>query len=501
MGYAGQSFKIPCNRGGFTANPNTDLVSPEMMVLAKNINLHNGGREKRGGTAKVNGTVITDSPQVTGIHDFMIPGGTAYIVFGTSDGKVWKTTSTTIATGLATSKKYCFVTAGKKLYFANGANTPQEWDGGVGNAAALTNIPSDWASTNFPTQLLLHGRGNSQRLWALGCPSTPYTIYVTPNNSFSDFSNTNVITFNIDTGDSFGIVGGVVHLDKLICFGKQKSYIIDDADTTTSNWGYFEASWSGGVSHHRLIVKTPNDIICMTDDGEIYSVSAAEQYGDYKRASLVQASHVHKYIKESLRLSYISEFHGIYDPVLRAVKFFVVRSGQTTCDTCLVYFIDRGPEEGWVIHDNTTSTSGYSAASSALIRVGAGDYQIYTGGYAGYIWKLEQTTRSDDSQSYYAGFKTSTLTFGNERVRKNYARAWLVLEPKGTEVISINWWVDGTAQTATTVTAASGTRDYGFDLGQNGSRIQFEFYNSTAAADFFISQIMIDHKNLGANPE
>lgn len=499
MSYSGDSFKIPCSRGGLNANPNTDLISPEMMVVAKNINLHEGGRGKRGGTAKANGTVITDAPQVTGIYDFAIPSGAAYVVFGTSDGKVWKNTSTTIATGLTASKKYSFETAGSTLYFCNGANVPMAWDGGVGNAAALTLIPADWTGTNYPTQLILHGRGNSQRLWALGCPATPYVIYVTPNNTFSDFSDANVATLNIDTGDSFGIVGGVDHLDKLICFGKRKSYIIDDADTTVSNWGYFESGWEGGVAHHKLIVKTPNDIICMMDDGEIYSVSAAEQYGDYKRASLVQASHIHKYIKENLRLSYISEFHGVYDPVLRAVKFFVVRTGQTTCDTCLVYFIDRGPEEGWVIHDNSAYTSGYAAASSALVRVGAGDYQVYTGGYAGFIWKLEQTARTDDSNGYYGGFKTPPLTFGNERIRKNFARGWLVLEPKGTETMTINWWVDGVSQTAKTVTAASGTRDYGFDLGQNGSRIQLEVYNSTV--DFFVSLMMIDHKNLGANPE
>ena len=499
MGYNGDSFKIPCNRGGLNADANTDLIAPEMMILAKNINLHEGGRGKRGGTAKVNGTVITDTPIVTGVYDFMIPGGSAAVVFGTSDGKIWKSTSATITTGLTASKKPCFETAGKKLFVCNGYNPPLSWDGGAGNMVALANIPADWTGTNYPSQFLMHGRGNSQRLWALGCPGTPYTIYVTPNNSFENFADASVSTFNIDTGDSFGVFAGVDHLDKMICFGKTQAYVIDDADTVVSNWGYTQAPWTGGAASRRLVIKTPTDIICMMDDGEIYSVSAAQQYGDYKQASLVQTSHIHKYIKDNVRLSYIDEFHGVYDPNLKAVKIWVVRTGQTTADTCLVYFVDRGPAEGWVIHDNSAAVSGYAASSSALIRVGAGDYQIYTGGYTGFIWKLEYSTRTDDGAGYYGGFKTAPLTFGNERLRKNYARGWLVLEPKGTETLTINWWVDGVAQTAKTITAVSGTRDYGFDLGQNGNRVQFEIYNSTV--DFFISQLMIDHKKLGANSE
>lgn len=504
MGYKGRVYTVPCMDGGLTGNPNTDLISPNMMVSGtKNLNIHEGGRAKRGGTAKAT-AAISGTPQIVGIYDFKIPGGTQYIVFGTNDGKIYKDATNTITTGLTANKLMSFEVFDKELYCFNGHDVPHKWTG-AGNTAALSDIPTDWTGTNFPSQIIRHGKGNSERMWAIGCPTTPYTIYVSPDGDGDDFSDANVITFNIDTGDSLGLRGAGVMVDDLIMFGNSRSYIIDDNDTDTANWGYDQAAWSGGVAHHRLLVKTPSDIVAMVEDGEIYSVRAAQEYGDYKRASLTRKAWIHKWIKDNLDLSKISQFHGVYDPILQAIKYFVVRSGETTVDMALVYFINEGVENGWMIHDNLNFTSGYSAVSSALVRVGMGDYQVYTGGYSGYIWKLEQSTKSDDSNAIYGGFKSPPMDFndpkyGGGEKYKNYKRLRLVIDPQGTEVITIDWWVNGTSQSAKTITAVSGTTDYVVELGAIGQKIQYAFYNNTAAKDFFISQFKTDFKYLGAKP-
>jgi hypothetical protein len=243
----------------------------------------------------------------------------------------------------------------------------------------------------------------------------------------------------------------------------------------------------------------------MMEDGEIYSVRAAQEYGDYKLASLTRSAWIHKWIKDNLDLSKIAQFHGIYDPVLRAIKFFVVRSGQTTVDTALVYFVDEGVKNGWMIHDNLNFVSGYSAVCSALVRVGIGNYQVYTGGYAGFIWKLEQTALSDDSKAIYAGFKTPPMDFndpkygGGERF-KDYKRGRLVIDPKDDETINISWWVDGAAQTATSISASGSITDYIYSLGAKGQKIQFLFYNNTADENFYISQFKTKFKYIGAKP-
>ena len=42
--------------------------------------------------------------------------------------------------------------------------------------------------------------------------------------------------------------------------------------------------------------------------------------------------------------------------------------------------------------------------------------------------------------------------------------------------------------------------DRKFELGHYGRRLQLEFYNSGAGEDFFVSQVLIDNKPMGALP-
>ncbi len=494
----------------------TDMVHP-----SRNINLNEFGRRKRGGTAHISDTAydaaISGTPQIMGVYQFRLRNGTAYLAVATNEGKVYRAHDTTIkASGMSTSNFYDFETFENELYIVDGESTPEKWTGS-GNTATLTDIPTDW-SGDGPQWIVKHGRGVSERLWAGGLSSYPHRIYASVNGDGDDFSDANVTTIDIETGDGFGIIGAEEFGDRLFAFGKRKTYIIDDASVDTSEWGYDPAQWEGGAANFRLLIKTPNDIVAMMEDGEIYSVRTAQYYGDYKAASLTRGSFMHNWIKEYVRLGYIDKFHGIYDPVLRAIKIFVVRSGQTTVDTALVYFIDRNPGEAWMIHDNQSATSGYSASCSALVRVSSGDYQVYTGGYAGLLWALEQTNRNDNGSGYYAGFKTPNLAFGNPRVDKKYRGGRVIMQPKGDYNLTINTWIDGVQQDQQTVSMAGiggtlpftlGTDVLGgneiidepYDIGNKGKRIQTEVYNANANQDFFLSQILYDHSILGARPD
>lgn len=522
MSYQGDTFSVPMNRGGFTNNPNADLIDPEMMVMARNINIFENGRGKRGGTKHFSSASTRDS-QLMGVVDFTLIDGTQHVVTTATEGEIWKDNTTQLKSGLAASKFSTFAINNDKLYISNGADVPQTWDGSAGSTTDLSAVPTDWTGSNFPTQIVIHGSGNSERGWALGCPSNVHTLYVTPDTAGGDldFTQGTIVTFNIETGDGFGLVGGVEFGDKFIVFGKNQAYIINDSSTTVADWGYVTAQWKGGVAHSRLIVKTPNDVVCMMDDGNIYSVTAVQQFGDYKSASITKPSWIDKWIRDNTDLSKIDQFHGVYDPELRLIRIFVVRSGQTTVDTCLVYNIDRGPEEGWVIHDNQSNASGFDASSSAVVRRSpASDHStyVYTGDYSGNVWELEEVTKNDNSAAYFAGFKTPRLTFNNPRVTKKYHRGWLVTEEKGDYNLFINTWVDGVALTQQTVDLSGagalwGTMVWGsftwagdvlidqpFDIGTKGKRIQFEIFNSNVDEDFFVSQLLIDHKLLGNRP-
>jgi hypothetical protein len=518
MGYVGQTYVIPFQTSGLNGNKNIDTIPANGLVLARNVNLHEGGIGTRGGTTKDNETAVTSSPDIRGLYYFRLINGNDFKVFATSAGSVYQNSTTTIKTGMSSSNKFWFETFENELYIVDGASTPQTWDGAAAGTSNITTSSGDWSGSNQPDQIIKHGRGLSERLWAKGVANRPGGIDYSSTGDGKVFSGGTSGKITIETSDGFGITGLIEFGDTLFAFGKRQTWLIDDSDASTANWGYTLAPWTGGVAHHRLLVKTDNDVLAMMEDGEIYSVRSAQYSGDYKKASLVRPAYIDRYIKENILLSSIADFHAVYYPALRAVFWFMVRVGQTECDTALVYFVDRPPEQAWVVHDNTSSNSGYSAACSAIVRAGTGDYELWTGDYSGFLWKLDQSNANDDGNAFYNGFKTPNNALENPRITKHFRRGRVVTEPKGTYSLNVNWWVDGTAGTARTIslsgtgsvfgTGQFGTATFGgedlidssYDLGQVGKRLQQEFYLNTANQEFFVSSDLVDFKPMGALP-
>ncbi len=511
MGYAGQSITVECSRGGLNGYLNNDAMEPFMMVSpSRNINIGDGSRRKRGGTGLVNAGAFSGSPAVVGIYCFTMLDLTKYIICASSAGNVYKDDTNTIATGLSTTTYFSFETGENKLFICDGLNAPQVWPG-TGSAAAIAHAAADW--TTYPCfQLIKHGYGNSERMWGIN----QIGVYAGKLNDFEDFQAATLINLPIDTGDSYGLVGAVEFGDRLIAFSKKKAYIIDDTNSDTTKWGYQTSIFSGGVASWRVIARVPNDVICMMDDGEIYSITAVQSYGDYKSASLTRPSWMHKWVQDNVRLSYIENFHAVYDPVLRAVKFFVVRNGNTTVDTALVYFIDRPPAEAWIVHDGKTTLSGYKASSSALVEKSIGSYAIYTGGSDGYVWELEKPTRNDGGYGYYGGFRTPSMSFKDIRGIKQFKRGLATMIPKGSYNLYVDIYVDGQYKSQTSVDLLGGgvfldtfvldtdtladsiVKTQFYDIGYLGERIQLEFYNTGLNQDFDLHSLTFDMKTMGA---
>lgn len=515
MAYKGQQRIVSCSQGGLTGATNVDSIQPYMMIYpSRNLLLEKGGRRKRGGTAHVNAAAYSGTPRIMGIHDCIFRDLSQYVVVATDDGDVYKNDTDTIATGLGTTLPYSMVMGEDKLFIADGVNEPQVWTG-TGNAAEIAAPAADWA-TAPPFQFLKHGRGASQRMCALNATTLYLSATFAAAGDMEKFV-TGAESFYIDTGDGYGLVGMVEIGKEVVVFGKNKAYRIDDSSLIVSEWGWVPVQWDGGVASWRLIIKTPNDIVCMADDGEIYSLRAVADYGDYKLASLTRESWLYDWIKANVDMSYVSHFHGVYDPSIRAIVIWVVRTGYTAAETALVYFIDRPPAEAWMVHDNQAYASGYNASASAVIRdTTLKTYSVYTGDYVGEIWQLNKADRNDNSNGYYAGFRTANDAFDNPRASKHYNGMRLIVQPEGTYFLQCKVWVDGVIKKTGTVSLSGygvvlGTFILGTDylsggdlidnemsLGYVGKRIQYEVYNANADEDFFISGYMTDHKIMGA---
>lgn len=521
--YEGETFAIDCSKGGFDNDLNRDRVDATAMVEnTRNINLHKGGRSKRGGTDNVNGTVISGTPRIWGLYQFRLQNGNEFIITATDDGKIQSDYSTEIKTGLTINKAVHFATFNNLLIICTGNELPEVWDG-TGSTATMTDTPTDWNTTgNFPSKMVKHGRGASERLWAIGGVLDPFTVYASDTSAGDgstepDFSDGNVVTIYISTPDGFGIINAVEFGDRLLCSGKSQVYIIDDTDTTVANWGYEASQWEGGTANSRTMLVVENDIISLDESGNIYSVVATQNYGDYQKASFTRPAFIDEWIRGNIRLLSIDDFHMVYDPVLRCVYFFMLRQGESTVDTALCYFIDRGPKDGWAIKDNQASDSGYKASCSALVRKAVGDHKVYTGGWSdGYVWEIETTAQSDNGAAYASGFKTPRFHLGNPRKTKHFDVGWIVTSAKGDYNLLVDIWVDGVYVGQETVslagndavygTAVYGTDVYGgselievpFPIGKQGKRLELNVFNNNVGEDFFVTLIMVDFRDLGS---
>ncbi len=535
MPYRGEAFVMDLNMGGFNYDKNTDRVpAVDMVGDSENIDLHEGGRSKRGGTAHVNETAIGGTPRIWGIYEYRREDGTSEVLTADANGEIlsdYDDASPVMATGTLTiNRPVHFETFNNICYICTGNNIPYTYDGTT--IAVMANPATEWDGTgsnlNYPRKMITHGRGASERLWAIYGATDPYTVFYSnlsqgDNSTKADFTTGNG-TLYIDTKGGFGGINAGKFGDRLICAGKNRTYIIDDEDATASNWGYEQSQWTGGTANDRTFIVVANDIVSLTEDLVVYSVVAKETYGDYEKVALSRTQDgspfMDEYMKHNLKVSAIADWHMVYDPVLRRIHIFAVRSGETNVDIALTYYIDKGPRNGWTILGNRDAASGYRASCSAVVRKAVGDNKVYTGGMAdGFVWELATTAANDEDAAYAASFETPHTHFGDPMLKKRFDTVHLVVETSGSYNLTVDIWIDGSYRTSGTVDLSGvggtyGTTKWGPGVGEGvygntelieaiipigivGKRIKYFISNDNADETFYVSHIYTDFKPLG----
>ncbi|MAH50523.1 hypothetical protein CMI37_32175 [Candidatus Pacearchaeota archaeon] len=529
MGYQGGTIEIDLNIGGFNYNPNLDSLPPSVMTdLSTNITLQDGGRRKRGGTAHVNSSTISGTPQIMKIHDYILTTGTQFLMLAGNDGKVYKNFTDTIKTGLSATNYYDMASMNDLLVFTDGASTLQTWDGAAGSSSDVSTLAPDWATDSlYPQQLEVHGRGLSQRMWTW---TTNNKIFGSAIFDADDWGATN--GFISDTNQVFasregGSITGMYEFgDSLFITTNRNTYILQDSNSDISTWGFTLAQFNAGAAHWRVMARTPNDMLIMMDDGEIYSLVTVNAKGDYKASSITEPAFIDRWIRDNIDLTQINEFHMSYDPKIRAVLVFMVKSGSTQVDVCLPYFIDRPVDQAWgAPFENPDSNCGYDASVSSVVRVAAGDYRVRTGDNStGFVWDLNQTTFGDNGNAYTAKCVLPTSGFGdnvNLKMFKRIVFTGFSTSGDDSDNLLLAWDADGAIQAPQSVTfsglgakvdestsivdkiivASSNFHiEAILDLGQPARRIGTHFSNSTVGDDFYVTSVQVDAKPLGRRP-
>lgn len=518
MGMRGVTHSLLMDRGGFVFPQNVDVADENsMMADTHNIVFVDGGRQKRRGTTNV--STAGDNGLIQGLIPFQKLNGTHYLLAITDVGNVYNlvTGGAAIGTFTAATNPVSGVVFTDSAYMTSSEDTPKKWDGST--LAAMANVPTDWG-TKGPKQFLVRRAGNSNRLVGLGVPQKENTIYWSQANT-DNMADANVITMSLEVGETGGLVGGMEFGDRLVVFSRNYAFIVDDSSSTTANWTWKKAQWTGGAEFWRLLCKTQNDLYAMMFDGNIYSVTTAQEYGDYKAASISRPAWIDRWVRDNVDLTRLAEAHSVYDSDLRCVYWFLPRDGSSYVDMALVYFIDRPPAEAWMIHNNLASDSGFRAKCSTFGKVPSSSlYKVLTGGPAGQLWYLnsDASLLSDNSAGYASQFSTVHLHQGNPRSRKRYKYGHILSVVEGNFDLSIDIYVDGAFKVTKLVNLGSVGGIYGsgqydtatyasdsyliadFPIGYIGTRLQYRVRNNNAGEDFFCSRIMTDFKELGLRP-
>lgn len=527
MSYRGIPTAIDCKRGGLVYDKNIDtLETSDMIHPTRNLDLSRGGREKRGGTSRVNsGNQLESGVGIYGGFQFRLQSGVTKILTATATPKIWSdyvTDITNAGSWNTANKVVSFVAVEDRAYIANAFNIPQIWDGSAGTTSDIANPNTDWTGINQPKAFTRHGYGAAQRMWAWGVANKLRKVYYSvlidgSGQKGQDFLNAGSGVVAIDIDDGYGIVGCKRFGNRLIAQGKEESYITHDTDPDPVNWGSYKTQWVGGVANHRLSILTPWGLMCMAEDGDIYLVKTVDAYGDYKEMSIAQPAYIDRWIRDYVNLAEINNFFGIYNPADRAVYFFMQYGGASYINMALKYYGDRGPREGWMPDDNQAYDSGFKSRCAFKVKPQTGSKAIYTGGWAdGYVYDFNKLNKNDNANGYYGGYIVPNTALGDSTVEKKFRDGQIVTQEEGVYSIFVKHSVDdipldtaeidllGSGYTYGNSDSKYDTATYGgvtlidgtYDIKERGKRYQAEVYNTEPNADFFISRHIINAKPL-----
>jgi hypothetical protein len=505
MGARTELLRLDLKKAAFTYDRNYETL-PDTMLLypSKNINYHEGGISRRGGTTII--VTPTVASRVMGGTDFRTANN-QFMVYAKNNGKVYQTSDANeIASGMSTSNYFHFSQFNYELYFSDGATIPKKWTGS-GTASSVTPA-TDWATSGYPIQIIYHPRGANSRNWAI----TPYAVYASKNNVGDDFADTTVKKIQIYSLG--GLVGACEFNGELFCFSRTETFRISDDDPDSDNWGYEKLIYEGGAAHWRLITPAGNDLYIVGEDSHMFRLSAVFNTGDYEGVSLTRPAYMDRFLREIAAIGTTDEWSCAYDRKLRAIKIFIRTTGSAP-DTALVYFIDRDPTLAWSVHDNLNYPSGYNASICWPYRKAVGDWRIRTGDTAGRVWELESTSRDDNSNSYENRFKFKPWEFGNPVMWKYFRKIIARVRSVSNADFTIRVWVNGQRKDDVTLSVAGSGSEFDiaafdtavfadlvisfepFKIQHYGFNLQIEIINDTAGQDYIFSEFVIPFKEEG----
>lgn len=430
------------------------LVLPWLNVADNVLYELDGGPHKAPGTEKIEASAYESGVAITGVFDYWITGtsGTAVqhriIHVGT---KIKKddadNTFTDLFTGLESGKIPNYSTFDDILIIASNSTTdvPKSWDGST--AQSLAGTPPNFAfSVN-----------HHNRQWASGVASAPSRLYYSVSVDPEDWVGSGSGSIDIDPSDGDRITAIISHKNELWVFkGPYKGSIHRITGTAPTGDNPFARKFfmaGVGAVSQESVFRYRDDIGWMWSDGSIRSLSATNEFGDMREASL--SAPIDSYLRDHIVFNQITNTRAASDG--KRVWIPVTVDGGSTNNQVLVMDYRFNPVR-WSLVPGYGQAFGPTSIARVRDPTNALTPRIFLGGDDGFLRRGEVTTRSIDTTTAIT-FKIETpyLDYRTPKTLKTISDASIGIQPKNSGNVTFGWTRDD--QVEQTVTIAQGGVD------------------------------------------
>ena len=462
MAFQGLVAELPIGTDGLTGNKNQLLIRPTQLLTADDITYKSGTIRKEGGASKYNSTAISGAPDIIGGHDWFPSAGTQRVIVLGSDGKLYKDTiddgtfGTTLKSGLTvTAVRPVFVEGGaeaaandRKLFVFTEKNVVQVLAADGATTGDIATPPADWSGSNQP----VFGLNHEYRIWGGGNANDPHRLYYSMPTDHEDFTGRGSGTVSVYPGEGERLIGAVSYKSLIIAWKFPTGiYLISTADSSTGNWRVARLSRTiGGVSPLGADL-IDDDVAFIDPTGHVHLISAITEFGNLGTQSLSSQNDadMDEFVRRELNFDELDNARVLFYPAKRELHIGCAALNSAAQDRRLVVDFNRPglprfrfsrrdkPESLWLKQD------------------GDGVPRLTMGDDAGFVWDLDQDSRSQDGSGYKAEFRTPNVDLHllDQRlgtVRKNGRFLELVVEPKGNHNLNVDiLWDDEVSETVT----------------------------------------------------
>lgn len=395
---------------------------------------------KEGGAVKLNSASLGSAIQ--SVWDFFSGEFVQETVVSLGDNRLVTVNSSGIVKTLADlpgSDRYGWFVEGylldatKALFYFDGYNTPQVYTGGA-TCRAIDKPAADWTGTKQPHMAFQH----KFHMCAMG-GERPHFLYMssprTHEHFSSDIGDTKIL--NIHPGEGQRLVGGLTFRERAYVAKYPRGiWFVDDSSHNIEEWETPIVTNAIGLAGPGCWCATEEDIIILGSEGYFYALSRVRS-NDQEELPPLFGIEISDFLRNQINLQRLDLVRSYYYGRKKQLIFCLPGPSSTVNNRKLIidFNLPGKPRLFWSSRDICIALT--SQRNDHL-------EEVLTGDDEGFIWRMDQTTKSKDGQGYLSQFEYGSSPILEKALEQaNLRELQVVFAPAGNWDVTYEIHTDG----------------------------------------------------------